>query len=407
MRLHLVIALLAVGLGMGLRLPAAEPDEGKVDIDALMAGWEKAVRAQIARDPELTALAAKYRLVLLHAQRYLDRGYKHGRTHYNFIHASSDDDVTGGTAHVVYLGGDRGTSFEVVRDSRQQNLVADLGAVDFTRDPDPKKVDIDGAGQSTWVGACKAIPGHVYLERVRDWDGHLFYVLLKVVAADEKQGRYMAFLWRRLPEPPGVKRPKPVEPYPDQYKPPFSAAELAKVDQRMAEWGKAVREKMLKDPTLTVLAVKYPLVLLHSRHYSKGGAYDRSAYSFIYRTSDQKKYHNDVQIGFEPSGTCPDFTLHNSLDRQNLVADLGQVDFTKDADPRQVDLDGAGQYTWLADYCAAVEGHVYLERVKNIDGTHFFVQFLVVAVDPDNRYMAFVWRRLPGGKVVEPPGSNR
>ena len=49
----------------------------------------------------------------------------------------------------------------------------------------------------------------------------------------------------------------------------------------------------------------------------------------------------------------------------------------------------------------AVEGKVYLERVRDTEGNNFYVLFQVIAVDKDSRYMAFLWRKLPGGKVVK------
>jgi hypothetical protein len=51
--------------------------------------------------------------------------------------------------------------------------------------------------------------------------------------------------------------------------------------------------------------------------------------------------------------------------------------------------------------CKVVEGHVYLERVRDDSGNKFYVVLKVIATDKDSRYMAFVWRRLPGGKVVK------
>ena len=48
----------------------------------------------------------------------------------------------------------------------------------------------------------------------------------------------------------------------------------------------------------------------------------------------------------------------------------------------------------------AVNGHVYLEKVEDTNGNRFFVLFKVLAVDEQSRYMAFVWRCLPGGKIV-------
>jgi hypothetical protein len=44
---------------------------------------------------------------------------------------------------------------------------------------------------------------------------------------------------------------------------------------------------------------------------------------------------------------------------------------------------------------------VYLERVRDDRGNNFYVLFQIVAVDKESRYMAFLWRKLPGGKIVK------
>ncbi len=73
----------------------------------------------------------------------------------------------------------------------------------------------------------------------------------------------------------------------------------------------------------------------------------------------------------------------------------------KDPDPDKVPAEGKG--SWQSEECNAVEGIVYLEHVKDDRGNDFFVLFKVLAVDKDSRYVAFVWRQLPGGKVVRRP----
>ena len=55
---------------------------------------------------------------------------------------------------------------------------------------------------------------------------------------------------------------------------------------------------------------------------------------------------------------------------------------------------------WRDEECKAVDGHVYLEKVEDDRGNRFFVLFQVVSVDEKSRYVAFLWRQLPGGKVV-------
>ena len=83
-----------------------------------------------------------------------------------------------------------------------------------------------------------------------------------------------------------------------------------------------------------------------------------------------------------------------------MLADLGKVDFAKDPDVKNIDLDGDGLNSWDPTNCKAIEGDVYVEKVRDEDGNNFYVIFQVVVVDKDSRYVAFIWRRLPGGKVV-------
>ena len=85
--------------------------------------------------------------------------------------------------------------------------------------------------------------------------------------------------------------------------------------------------------------------------------------------------------------------------QENLVVDLGKTDFEKDPDPAKISIDDPGVMIMLA---TAVPGHVYLERIRDNRGNNFYVIFQVVAVDPASRYMAFLWRKLPGGRVARP-----
>jgi hypothetical protein len=168
----------------------------------------------------------------------------------------------------------------------------------------------------------------------------------------------------------------------------------------LATWEKEVRNKVRKAPPLKALTDKYPLVILHSRRYA-GGGYLHSAYSFVYETAEEGKHKNDVQLLFDNGSRNCTFELNMVVGQQNLVVDLGRVDFARDPGPRKLDPDS--DTFWVPDGCKAVEGHVYLERVRDSNGNKFYVVFQCLAVDKDSRYMAFVWRRLPGGKVVKEP----
>jgi hypothetical protein len=96
-----------------------------------------------------------------------------------------------------------------------------------------------------------------------------------------------------------------------------------------------------------------------------------------------------------------------TVNQHNLVADLGIRDLAENPDPKKVDIDGPGQNTWLPGHCKAIEGHVYLERIRDTNGNSFYVVFKVVAVDRNSRYMAFLWRKLPGGRVVRRPEQRK
>jgi hypothetical protein len=164
----------------------------------------------------------------------------------------------------------------------------------------------------------------------------------------------------------------------------------------MQRWEKDLRVHLDKDAKLKALAAKHALVVLHSRALYAGGDYKQSAYSFIQGTSDETKHHNNVQILFHNGGAPNTFVFNMSNGQQNLVVDLGEADFGKDPDPAKISIDKPGVFSGDAK---AVMGHVYLERVRDDRGNDFNILFQVVAVDKDSRYMAFLWRKLPGGKV--------
>jgi hypothetical protein len=76
--------------------------------------------------------------------------------------------------------------------------------------------------------------------------------------------------------------------------------------------------------------------------------------------------------------------------------DLGEADFEIDPDPAKISIDQQGVLTMGTK---ARTAHVYLERVRDDRGNNFYVLFKIMSVDKDGRYMAFLWRKLPGGKV--------
>lgn len=170
----------------------------------------------------------------------------------------------------------------------------------------------------------------------------------------------------------------------------------------MQQWEKQVRKRLDTDDKLKVLAKKHQLVVLHSRHLYAKGDYKQSAYSFICESADPKMHRNEVHLLFHNGGIPNTFEFNMTVGQQNLVVDLGRADFTKNPDPAKISIDHAG----VGVVAKAVEGHVYLERIRDDRGNNFYVLLQVVAVDRDSRYMAFVWRKLPGGKIVPPKVRN-
>jgi hypothetical protein len=164
----------------------------------------------------------------------------------------------------------------------------------------------------------------------------------------------------------------------------------------LLDWEKQIRKDVDKDEKVKALVGKYKLILLPSRALFAGGDYRGSAYSFVWETADESKHKNNVQLLFHNGGNPKTFDINMGVGQQNLVVDLGKADFEKDPDPTKINIDDPGVHTASTD---ALARHVYLERVRDDRGQNFYVVFQVIAVDQDSRYMAFIWRKLPGGKV--------
>ena len=167
----------------------------------------------------------------------------------------------------------------------------------------------------------------------------------------------------------------------------------------LKQWEKEIRAQLKEDDGAKKLAARYPLVVLHSRSLYAGGDYKFSAFSFISESNDQKVHGNDVQLQFDNGGQKRTFQWNMLGGQENLVVDLGKTDFEKDPEPARISIDDPGVMT---SETRAVPGHVYLERIRDGRGNNFYVVFQVVAVDPASRYMAFLWRKLPGGRVARP-----
>jgi hypothetical protein len=159
-------------------------------------------------------------------------------------------------------------------------------------------------------------------------------------------------------------------------------------------WRRRLESRTQEDEHLRALIAKYRLVLLHSRRYAVD-RYFHSAYSFVYGTQDTERHNNDVQLLFDNGQGERTFQVNCTTAQDNRIVNLGHIDFEAD-----IDLEKTLAKVKFKDREIAVKGDVYLERVDDTEGNHFHVLLKVVALDEESRYVAFVWRRLPGGTVV-------
>ena len=162
------------------------------------------------------------------------------------------------------------------------------------------------------------------------------------------------------------------------------------LDAQMRGWETQVRERIAKDDKLRASANTGRLALLSSR---KGKSdLNKTSYSFVHGSNELALHGNDVQIIFEGGHRTPGcFVI-----RPQLMVDLGKGDFAADPDPKKVPVTHAGL---IVAEGIAREGHLYLQRVIDRRGNDFYVLIEMVAVDPKDRYIAFIWRRLPETKA--------
>jgi len=166
------------------------------------------------------------------------------------------------------------------------------------------------------------------------------------------------------------------------------------VSELRTEWSKTVRTAIARDATLSGLSKSYPVVLLHSRRLA-GGGYFWSSYSFVESTADEEKHRNEVQLQFgNDSGGRRAFDVCMVNGQRNMVADLGKVDFLLNPDSASAKYLKPSPFGY-----AALVHHVYMEKIEDSRGNDFSVLFQIVAVDEQSRFMAFIWRQLPGGKA--------
>jgi hypothetical protein len=164
-------------------------------VDRLVSGWKTTVKANADNDPALKKLLSNHSWVLLHSRRYAGSGYL--QSAYSFLYETMQEAKHYNDVQILFDNGRRDSNFYVRMVVGQMNRVVDLGTMDFEKNPDITMIGLKGKNQ--WSSdECKAVEGHLYLLNVKDDQGNDFFVLFKAIAV-EKDSKYFAFVWRRLP----------------------------------------------------------------------------------------------------------------------------------------------------------------------------------------------------------------
>ena len=175
----------------------------------------------------------------------------------------------------------------------------------------------------------------------------------------------------------------------DEEKKPITALELSRL---MTGWEKEVRGRANKDDKLKVLVKKHPLAILHCDRMNVPDIARQSGFSFVHGSAVEAVHRCATEIIFtgEPG---PYLKIVPS---KCFLVRLSKTDFEKDIDPGKITIDDPEIMT---DGVIPLEGDVFLLRVRD-SANDFFVAFQVVAIDPDWKYVSFVWRVLPGGRPI-------
>ena len=177
-----------------------------------------------------------------------------------------------------------------------------------------------------------------------------------------------------------------------------------KIVPDMKKWENDVREKIKKNPEFDKLAKDFPLVVLHSYSLFQKDGYGYSAFSFVHESSEPADFDGDPHLAFDWNrGVRKQIKINFHGGQRHLIAILGKADFRKNPDPTKISIDDKGV---TSSKIAAEEGVTYVEWVRDDLGNDFYAMFQILFVDPDSRFMAFVWRRLPGGAVVKKAEPN-
>lgn len=159
------------------------------------------------------------------------------------------------------------------------------------------------------------------------------------------------------------------------------------------QWKATLDRKIAADPALKASIGRARYYFIHAKSLWKTQDFNNCAFNFMLNSMDQEVHKGDVHFAYHASGEAKSIDVNVGPGTNNLIADLGTIDYNQNVDPRSIDVtrpDG-----WLLT-AKAQEGHVYLIRVFDERGSRFFVQLMIFHVDPNGDYIAFVYRVLPG-----------
>jgi len=160
-----------------------------------------------------------------------------------------------------------------------------------------------------------------------------------------------------------------------------------------SEWKAALDRKIASDPALKASIGNQRYYFIHAKTLWKTQDFHNCAFNFILNTMDQEAHQGEVHFAYHASGEAKSLDINFGPGTNNLIADLGRIDFNQNVDPRSIDVTRADGWMLRAK---AQEGHVYLIRVFDERGSRFFVQLKIFHVEPNGDYIAFVYRVLPG-----------
>lgn len=174
--------------------------------------------------------------------------------------------------------------------------------------------------------------------------------------------------------------------------------EAALANKNSEIWKQKIEQHLLKNVATKAITDKYGYSFIHSKTKFQTTGLHHCAYNFVYSTSDENKHKGNVQLIYHYQGNPMALEVNVSNASNNLIADIGEWEFTKDCDVNSIQVNA--NPTWQLS-AKAVEGHTYVIRIFDEQGNRFFVLLRVVYVDPKGEYVAFTWRKMKTqGEVI-------